>query len=64
MSAWRLAQLCIVYGAILAHVFVMAYTDPLQDSSFVMLLLLFRCVRGAASDCAYSAVPGTAMQLR
>ncbi|KIY99739.1 hypothetical protein MNEG_8218, partial [Monoraphidium neglectum] len=41
VSARQLAQLCAVYGAIAAHIFVMAYTDPLQDPSFVMLLLMF-----------------------
>lgn len=41
VGAWRLAQLCAVYAAIAAHLLVMAYTDPLGDPSFVMLLLLF-----------------------
>lgn len=42
IGRWRVAQLAAVYAAITAHVFVMAYTDPLADPSFVQLLLLFR----------------------
>ena len=41
VGSWQLAQLCAVYGAIAAHIFIMAYTDPLPDPTFVMLLLLF-----------------------
>ncbi|KAI8473686.1 MAG: hypothetical protein J3K34DRAFT_498860 [Monoraphidium minutum] len=40
VGSWQRAQLAAVFASIVAHVFVMAYTDPLQDPSFVMQLLM------------------------
>lgn len=47
------AQLCVVYVAILADIFVTAYTDTLRTTDELAIILLLRYVVGAsAADCA------------
>ncbi len=43
LSNWSITQLCVVYGAITAHIFIMAYSDPLTHQEPVTNILLFRC---------------------
>jgi hypothetical protein len=55
VGVWRTAQLCVLYGAICAHVLVMAYTDPVASPTFAMLLLLFRQAQrwGSQQACSF-----------